>query len=84
MVQYEVQCRSDGIRSAGFRAVQDTMQAVQHNPSFSLMVAFPHSVGLEFGACQLVGHEALMFISRDSSKPVCTLSIVPFALHFSS
>lgn len=46
------------------------------------MVAFPRSLGLKFGACQLVGHEALQFLSQDSSKPVRALSPMPVALCF--
>lgn len=74
---------SDSVGGAGFKAVQDTLRAVQHNPSFSLMVAFPRTLGLDFGACQLAGHKGLRFLSRDSSKPVRAHRLRCFSLQLS-
>jgi predicted NAD/FAD-dependent oxidoreductase len=52
--------------------------SVEHDPTFCLMLAFPRSLGLDLGACELRNHEQLMWISCDSSKPVRPLAC---ALH---
>jgi predicted NAD/FAD-dependent oxidoreductase len=64
---------------AGLDDMAAQLARVSHSPSFALMMAFPHSLGLPFAACELQGHPELRFLSCDSSKPVRSLVALPLA-----
>lgn len=50
----------------------DQVSSVVHEPTFAVMLTFPKSLCLDFAACQIENHPAVMFLSCDSSKPVRT------------